>query len=250
MTKSNPDHFSTLVVLRHGESFSNLNRTYSGWYDTDLTEKGIEDAKIAAKILKKAGFHFDVCFTSYLKRAIRSMWYVLDGLDQMHVETVKSWRLNECHFGALTGMNKSKIQERFTKEELDTWMNDTCFRPPPCDPGQENPSDVPKYKDLDPRVIPNGESIDMMWERAKPFFVDEIVPRLMNGKCVLLVVHGNVQRALKKYLQKLTGQQIMSEKVLPNGGAYVFKFDKKFNLIDTVFLADDDASIEMNDGVL
>ncbi|EAY15929.1 phosphoglycerate mutase family protein [Trichomonas vaginalis G3] len=250
MSRKKIEPFSTLVILRHGESLSNLNRTYSGWYDTDLTEKGIEDAYAAGRLLKSHGFHFDVCFSSYLKRSIRTMWIVLDVLDQMHIQTISNWRLNECHFGLLTGMNKEQICTTLTEEELNIWKKDTCLQPPPCAPGQENPSDDPKYKDLDPRVIPNGESIDMMWERAKPYFIDQIVPRLMEGKKVLIVAHGNVMRAMKKYLQKMTSEELMNEKVLSNGSALVFKFDNKFNLLETEIISEEDATIEANDGVL
>ena len=244
---------STLVVLRHGESYSNLNHTYSGWYDTDLTEKGKKESVEAAELLKKHNFHFDVCYSSLLKRAIRTMWITLDVLDQMWIPTHSNWRLNECHFGCFTGKNKEQIYSRFSQEDIKAWKTDTSFRPPPTDEGQENPADDPKYKSLDPHIIPNGESIDMMWKRALPYFVDHIIPDLIAGKTVLVVVHGNVHRAIKKYFEHLTGVELMKQPVVPNGFPYVIEFDENMNVINTKLIGEEEAiqrSIYLSDGIL
>ena len=244
---------STLVVIRHGESYSNLKRIYSGWYDTDLTEKGISESKEAAEILKKNGFKFDVCYSSYLKRAIRTMWITLDTIDQMWIPTHSNWRLNECHFGVFTGKNREQIVSRFSEEDIKKWKEDTSFKPPQTDEGQENPTDDPKYDFLDPRVIPNGESIDMMWKRAYPYFTDKIIPDLMKGKNVLLVCHGNVVRAIKMHFEKLTGVEIMKMPVIPNGFPYVIEFDENMNVIRTRLLGNDESikrSIYLSDGIL
>jgi len=246
--------YSRMVILRHGESHSNLNRVYSGWYDTDLTQKGISESYSAAALLKEEGFKFDICYTSALKRAIRTLWITQDVLNQMHIPTVSSWRLNECHFGAFTGLNREDILNQFGEDTIEKWKSSFNFVPPPI--SQESiyhPIHDKKYLSLDPAILPNAESLEMLNNRIDPFYQDEIFPSLMQGKTVLLVGHGNVMRSFIKRFENLTGEEIMKRPVTPNGYPLVFEFDRSMNLISSQMLGDKEKakkSIYLSDGIL
>ena len=245
---------ATLVIMRHGESYTNLKRVYSGWYDTDITPKGIQESKDSALLLKKIGIKFDICYSSVLKRAIRTLWITLDILDLMHIPIIKSWRLNECHFGSFTGLNREEILNSFGEETIEKWKTSFSFTPPPITiESPFHPSKDIKYSHLDPSILPVGESIQMLHNRVEPFWIDEISQSLKNGKNVLLVGHGNVMRSFIKRFEKLSDDEIMKRFVVPNGFPILFEFDKELNVINSKMIDDNEItkrSIFMSDGIL
>jgi 2,3-bisphosphoglycerate-dependent phosphoglycerate mutase len=199
-----------LVLLRHGESTWNQENRFTGWTDVDLSPKGHEEAREAARLLKEGGFQFDVAHTSVLKRAIRTLWTVLDGIDQMWLPVQKSWRLNERHYGALQGLNKAETAAKHGDEQVFIWRRSYDIPPPALDlDDKRHPRFDARYKDLTPAQMPATESLKTTVDRFVPYWQSAIVPDLKAGKRVLITAHGNSIRALLKYLENIPENEIV-----------------------------------------
>src|SRR6266705_6347351 len=196
-----------LVLLRHGESAWNKENRFTGWTDVDLTEQGVAEARSAGRVLKEKGFVFDVAHTSVLKRAIRTLWLVLDEMDLMWIPVYRSWRLNERHYGALQGLNKLETVERHGETQVKIWRRSYDIRPPALsadDP--RSPGNDPRYSDLDHQDIPLTECLKDTVDRVLPYWNQMIAPAVRAGKRVLIASHGNSVRALVKYLDKISDE--------------------------------------------
>ncbi|KAH0793362.1 2,3-diphosphoglycerate-dependent phosphoglycerate mutase [Histomonas meleagridis] len=232
-----------IVLLRHGESQWNLENKFTGWYDCDLSAKGVEEAKNAGKVLKENGFEFDIAFTSVLKRAIRTLWLTLDGLDQMYIPVIRSWRLNERHYGALQGLNKAETAEKYGAEQVLQWRRAYAIPPPALEKTSEYyPGNDKKYKELDPSVLPLHESLATTIDRVMPFWHDQIVPAIRSGKKVLIAAHGNSLRALVKYLDNMSEDDIVNLNI-PTGVPLVYDLDENLKPVGHHYLGDQ-AAIE------
>jgi len=214
-----------LVLIRHGESTWNLENRFTGWADVDLTPKGVEQAISAGENLKKAGYEFDVAYTSVLRRAIRTLWHIQDTMDLMWLPVVHSWRLNERHYGALTGLNKAETAAKYGDEQVHIWRRSYDVRPPLLEPSNElNPKNDQRYSKLNATDIPLGECLKDNVERVLPLWNESIAPALKAGKRVLIVAHGNSIRSLIKYLDQMSDEAIMEVNV-PNGVPLVYELD-------------------------
>lgn len=199
-----------LVLLRHGESTWNKENRFTGWTDVDLSEKGYEEAREAARLLKEAGFKFDVAHTSLLTRANRTLNMVLDGLDQLWLPVMKSWRLNERHYGALQGLNKAETAAKHGDKQVLIWRRSYDIPPPPLEMNDErHPRFDPRYKDVPAADLPQTEALKNTVERFVPYWKDAIVPDLKAGKSVIIAAHGNSIRALLKYLENIPEDEIV-----------------------------------------
>jgi 2,3-bisphosphoglycerate-dependent phosphoglycerate mutase len=214
-----------LVLIRHGESTWNLENRFTGWADVDLTPKGAEQAMSAGESLKKAGYEFDVAYTSVLRRAIRTLWHIQDTMDLMWLPVVHSWRLNERHYGALTGLNKAETAAKYGDEQVHIWRRSYDVRPPLLEPSNElNPKNDQRYSKLNATDIPLGECLKDNVERVLPLWNESIAPALKAGKRVLIVAHGNSIRSLIKYLDQMSDEAIMEVNV-PNGVPLIYELD-------------------------
>jgi 2,3-bisphosphoglycerate-dependent phosphoglycerate mutase len=214
-----------LVLIRHGESAWNLENRFTGWADVDLTQKGIEQAIAAGKSLKKAGYEFDIAYTSVLRRAIRTLWYIQDEMNLMWIPVVHSWRLNERHYGALTGLNKAETAAKYGDEQVHIWRRSFDIRPPLLDLGDErNSHGDRRYTKLEHADIPLGECLKDTIDRVMPLWNESIAPALKLGKRVVLVAHGNSIRSLIKFLDGTSEADIMEVNV-PNGKPLVYELD-------------------------
>ena len=203
------DHSTTLVLVRHGQSTWNKENRFTGWYDVGLTADGVKEAKKAGTLLKKTGIQFDVAFTSYQKRAIKTLWLTLEGIDQMQIPETKAWQLNERHYGGLTGLNKAETAEKHGKEQVHIWRRSFDVPPPQIERDHEyHPANDPKYAAIDPAVLPGGESLKMTTERVLPYFNGQIRPFLSAGSNVIISAHGNSLRALMKELFDVADEDI------------------------------------------
>lgn len=200
-----------LILLRHGESVWNRANRFTGWTDVDLSEKGIVEAKDAGALFKMHGLRPDWCCTSYLKRAIRTLWIVLDEIEAMWLPVEKHWRLNERHYGALQGLNKTDTAEREGEERVHAWRRSYDVRPPALDEGDERfPGRDPRYAAVPAKDLPCTESLEDVVSRFWPFWKDRIAPRIKSGQTVLVVAHGNSLRAMVKYLDEIPDDEISS----------------------------------------
>ncbi|SNX27804.1 phosphoglycerate mutase [Polynucleobacter meluiroseus] len=225
-----------LVLIRHGESAWNLENRFTGWADIDLTPKGAEQALAAGEKLKKAGYDFDVAYTSVLRRAIRTLWYVQEAMDLMWLPVVHSWRLNERHYGALTGLNKADTAAKYGDEQVHIWRRSYDVRPPLLEDGDERHAHHDRrYEKLSHSDIPAGECLKDNVERVMPLWNESIAPALKAGKRVLLVAHGNSIRSLIKYLDQVSDQDIMEINV-PNGIPLVYELDDDLKPIQHFYL--------------
>jgi len=214
-----------LVLIRHGESAWNLENRFTGWADVDLTQKGIDQAIAAGKSLKKAGYEFDIAYTSVLRRAIRTLWYIQDEMNLMWIPVVHSWRLNERHYGALTGLNKAETAAKYGDEQVHIWRRSFDIRPPLLDLSDErNSHGDRRYTKLEQGDIPLGECLKDTIDRVMPLWNESIAPALKLGKRVVLVAHGNSIRSLIKYLDGTSDTDIMEVNV-PNGKPLVYELD-------------------------
>ena len=198
-----------LVLLRHGQSTWNLQNRFTGWTDVDLTETGRAEALHAADILARHALDFDICYTSVLKRAIRTAWIVLDRLDRMWLPIIPDWRLNERHYGALQGLDKAETAEKFGAPQVAAWRRSFAQRPPPLpanDP--RNPTNDPRYAALDPTLLPTTESLQDTAARTLPYWQTTIAPNLRQGRRVLIVAHGNSLRALVKQFDAISNTDV------------------------------------------
>lgn len=200
---------SRLVLVRHGQSVWNEQNRFTGWVDVDLTAQGVREAKKAGKLLAKEGIRFDVAFTSYQKRAIRTLWMTLEGIDQLHIPETKAWQLNERHYGALSGLNKEETREKHGAEQVHIWRRSFDVPPPQIDIDHEyHPANDPKYSHYDPAILPGGESLQMTTNRVLPYFNAQIRPFLEAGGNVIISAHGNSLRALMKDLFDVADEDI------------------------------------------
>ena len=225
-----------LVLIRHGESAWNLENRFTGWADVDLTPKGTEQALTAGEKLRKAGYEFDIAYTSVLRRAIRTLWHVQDSMDLMWIPVVHSWRLNERHYGALTGLNKAETAQKYGDEQVHIWRRSYDVRPPLLEQEDErNPQKDPRYSKLSVADIPLGECLQDNVQRVLPLWNESIAPALKANKRVLLVAHGNSIRSLIKYLDQMSNEAIMEVNV-PNGIPLVYELDDNLKPIQHFYL--------------
>jgi 2,3-bisphosphoglycerate-dependent phosphoglycerate mutase len=227
-----------LVLIRHGESTWNKENRFTGWTDVDLSEKGRREAGEGGAVLKKEGYTFDVAYTSVLKRAIRTLWIVLDELDEMWIPVHRSWRLNERHYGALQGLNKSETAEKFGEAQVKIWRRSYDIRPPALTPEDERyPGRDPRYRTLNGDELPLTECLKDTVARFLPLWHETIAPAVREGKKVLIVAHGNSLRALVKYLDNVSEQDII-ELNIPTGMPLVYELDDELRPLDRYYLGD------------
>ncbi len=227
-----------LVLLRHGESTWNKENRFTGWTDVDLSERGAKEAIEAGKVLKEKGFNFEIAYTSYLKRAIKTLNYVLEGMDLMWIPVKKSWRLNEKHYGSLQGLNKAETAEKYGDEQVLIWRRSYDVPPAPLSETDErNPRLDPRYKNEEVEQIPLTESLKETVARMIPYWENDIRESLKSHNEVLVAAHGNSLRAVIKYLKNISDEDIVNLN-LPTGIPYVFEFDDKLNLTADYFLGD------------
>ena len=227
-----------LVLIRHGESEWNKLNLFTGWTDVDLSEKGIEEAKNAGLLLKKEGYHFDVAFTSYLRRAIHTLNYVLAGLEEEYIPVYKSWKLNEKHYGALQGFNKADTALKYGDEQVKLWRRSYDVPAPAvAEDDPRNPALQEAYKGVDSKLLPRTECLKDTVERVVPYFEEEIKPTIKSGKKVIIAAHGNSLRGLVKYLEKISDADIVNLNI-PTGVPLVYELDEKFNVISKKYLGD------------
>ncbi len=225
-----------LVFIRHGQSVWNSLNLFTGWADVDLSEKGVSEAKDAGVKIKEHNIKFDVAFTSYLKRAIKTCHYVLENSDQMAIPEIKSWRLNERHYGALQGLNKQETAEKYGAEQVQLWRRSYDTLPPLLDPNNpESSTHDPKYRYMDKRAIPEGENLKLTLERVLPFWNDQIAPALLEDKVVLVAAHGNSLRALVKHIEHISDEEIMNVEI-PTGIPLVYELDDNLEVLKKYYL--------------
>ena len=231
-----------LVLIRHGESTWNLENRFTGWTDVDLTPTGIEQARQAGRLLKAEGYEFDVAHTSVLKRAIHTLWHCLDEMDRQWLPTVKSWRLNERHYGALQGLNKADMAKQYGDEQVLIWRRSYDTPPPalePTDPRGERAD--PRYARLKPAEMPLTECLKDTVARVLPFWDDAMAPAIRAGKRLLVSAHGNSIRALVKYLDGISERDIVGLNI-PNGIPLVYELDADLHPLRHYYLGDAEAA--------
>jgi 2,3-bisphosphoglycerate-dependent phosphoglycerate mutase len=227
-----------LVLLRHGESTWNKENRFTGWKDVDLSERGVSEATEAGRMLKKEGFQFRLAYTSYLTRAIRTLWLTLGEMDLLWIPVFKTWRLNEKHYGILQGLNKSEMAEKYGDEQVQIWRRSYDIPPPPMEyDDPRHPRFDPRYRDLKPSEIPATESLKETVERIVPYWQDDISIKLATHGEVLVAAHGNSLRGIVKYMKNISNEDIVALN-LPTGVPYVFEFDDAMNLRKDYFLGD------------
>jgi 2,3-bisphosphoglycerate-dependent phosphoglycerate mutase len=225
-----------LVLIRHGESQWNLENRFTGWVDVDLTPTGIQQAIQAGESLKAAGYDFDIAYTSVLKRAIRTLWHTQEAMDRLWLPVVHSWRLNERHYGALAGLNKTETAAKYGDEQVHIWRRSYDVRPPLLDPNDPRTSfNDPRYSKLKKEEIPLGECLKDNVARVLPLWEESIAPALRSGKRVLIAAHGNSIRSLVKYLDDVSDSDIM-EINIPNGVPLVYELDDNLKPIKHFYL--------------
>ena len=231
-----------LVLLRHGESIWNKKNLFTGWVDVDLSEKGIAEAKKAAVLLQEEGYTFDIAFTSVLKRAIRTLWIVLDGMDLMWIPVERSWRLNERHYGALQGLNKAETAEKYGDEQVLIWRRSYDTRPPELkETDVLYPGNDPRYKHLSKDELPLAECLKDTKARFLPYWHQTIAPSIKAGKRVIIAAHGNSLRALVKYLDDISDKEIVKLNI-PTGIPLVYELDENLKPIKNYYLGDPEAA--------
>lgn len=231
----------TLVLIRHGESEWNKKNLFTGWTDVDLTEKGIKEAEEGGKVLREKGFNFDLAYTSVLKRAIRTLDIVLYEMDLMWIPVIKSYRLNERHYGALQGLNKAETTEKYGEEQVTLWRRSYDVPPPALSEDDERyPGHDLRYKDLSKEELPLTESLKSTVDRFIPYWIDVIAPTVKSGKKVVIAAHGNSLRALVKYLDEMTEEEIIKLNI-PTGIPLVYELDENLKPLKHYYLGDQDA---------
>lgn len=232
-----------LVLIRHGESEWNKANLFTGWSDVELSEKGIKEAKEGGRILKEEGYDFDICYTSYLKRAIHTLQYVLDEMDLNWLPIIKTWKLNERHYGALQGLNKMETAEKYGEEQVKIWRRSFDVLPPQLDDeDKRSPRKQKMYRDVK-EELPLSESLKTTIDRCVPYFEENIKQDMIEGKRVLIAAHGNSIRALVKYFDQLSEAEIL-EVNIPTGVPLVYEFDDEFKVIQHYYLGDANAIAE------
>jgi len=230
-----------LVLLRHGESIWNKENRFTGWTDVDLSEKGREEAKQAGELLKKEGYLFDVAYTSVLKRAIRTLWSVLDEMDLMWIPVHRDWRLNERHYGALQGLNKAETAQQHGEEQVKIWRRSYDIPPPVLEKSDSRyPGNDPRYKQLSEQELPLTESLKETVARVMPAWNETIAPAIKSGKKVIIAAHGNSLRALVKYLDDISESDILGLNI-PTGMPLVYELDAELKPIKRYYLGDEES---------
>ena len=230
-----------IVLIRHGESEWNKANLFTGWTDVDLSDAGREEAKNGGRLLKEEGISFDICFTSVLKRAIHTANLVLDEMDEIYIPQIKSWKLNERHYGALQGLNKSETAEKYGEDQVKIWRRSFDIKPPALTPDDERaPINQAMFRDVDPSVLPLTESLETTIERAVPYFNEVIKKDMEAGKRVIIAAHGNSLRALVKYFDNVSSEEIIGINI-PTGTPLVYEFDENFKAVNHYYLGDQEA---------
>ena len=229
-----------LVLLRHGESTWNEENRFTGWTDVALSEKGVQEAKTAGLVLKQNGFAFDVAYTSLLKRAIKTLWIVLEDMEQMWIPVNLSWRLNERHYGALQGLNKSDTAAKFGEQQVLLWRRSYDVRPPALDKSDSRfPGNDPRYRGLPEKYLPLTECLKDTVTRFLPYWKETIAPTVKSGQNVIIAAHGNSLRALVKYLDRISDEQIV-ELNIPTGIPLVYELDNNLLPLKHYYLGDEE----------
>jgi 2,3-bisphosphoglycerate-dependent phosphoglycerate mutase len=227
-----------LVLLRHGESIWNLENKFTGWTDVGLSEKGVTEALAASEWLKKEGFVFDLAYTSVLKRAIKTLWITLEGMDLMWIPVYRTWRLNERHYGALQGLNKLETVEKYGDEQVLKWRRSYDIQPPALERDDPRfPGKDPRYNDLKPGELPLTECLKDTVERFLPYWHEVIAPSLRDGKRIIIAAHGNSLRALVKYLDDISEEEILRLNI-PTGIPLVYELDDCLKPVNHYYLGD------------
>lgn len=230
-----------IVLLRHGESQWNMENKFTGWADVDLTDKGIEEAKAAGELLKNEGFTFDKAFTSVQKRAIRTLWITLDGMDLMWIPVERSWKLNERFYGGLTGMNKAETAKKYGDDQVLIWRRSYDIPPPELDKSSEYyPGNQARYANLSDDELPTTECLKDTVARVVPYFESTIAPEIKAGKKLVIAAHGNSLRALVKYLDNISEADILKLNI-PTGVPLVYELDENLKPIKNYYLGDQEA---------
>jgi len=238
-----------LVLLRHGQSQWNLENRFTGWTDVDLTEQGEKEAKAAGKLFEDECYTFDMAYTSVLKRAIRTLWIVLDKMDLMWIPVIRSWRLNERHYGDLQGLDKAETAEKHGAEQVKIWRRSYATPPPPLPKDDDRlPTKDPRYAEIPENQLPDSEALKHTVERFLPYWFDQIVPSIQAGKKVLICAHGNSLRALVKHLDKVSEEDIL-ELNIPTGIPLVYELDSEMKAIKHYYLGDPEAAKKAADAV-
>ena len=230
-----------LVLIRHGESQWNKENRFTGWKDIDLSEKGREEAKAAGQLLKAEGYVFDEAYTSVLKRAIRTLWIILDEMDLMWIPETKSWLLNERHYGGLQGLNKAETAAQYGEEQVLIWRRSYDVLPTLLDEADERwLGKDPRYSGITPDMFPRAEALKQTVERVVPYYQQEIAPKISSGKRLLIAAHGNSLRALVKYLDTISDEEIVSRNI-PTGIPLVYELDENLKPTKSYYLGDAEA---------
>lgn len=230
-----------LVLIRHGESTWNNENRFTGWTDVDLSEKGVEEAKAAGQLLKSEGYTFDIALTSVLKRAIRTLWFSLDALDLMWIPVERAWQLNERHYGALQGLNKAETAAKFGNDQVLIWRRSYDVPPPPLEKTDERyPGNDRRYADLSEAELPVTECLKDTVARIMPYWNSRIAPLIKSGKRVLIAAHGNSLRALVKYLDNVSDEEIVGLNI-PTATPLVYELDENLKPIKHYYLGDQEA---------
>lgn len=225
-----------IVFVRHGQSEWNALNQFTGWVDVDLSDAGLKEAHEAGEKIKEAGIEFDMAFTSVLKRAIKTCHIVLEDSDQLWVPEVKTWRLNERHYGALQGLNKKATADKYGIEQVQLWRRSYNTLPPLLEPDDPNSAlNDRRYANLQKRVVPMGENLETTLDRVIPFWEDQIAPAILEGKTVLVAAHGNSLRALAKYIEEISDDDIM-ELEIPTGQPLVYELNDELAVIKKYYL--------------
>ena len=239
-----------LVLLRHGESTWNKENRFTGWTDVDLSEKGMSEAKSAGEVLKKENFVFDAAYTSVLKRAIRTLWITLDGMDLMWIPVYNSWRLNERHYGALQGLNKAEMAAKYGEEQVLVWRRSYDVRPPELEKTDPRyPGSDPRYSQLNKKDIPTTECLKDTVARFLPYWHETIAPVVKSGKRIIIAAHGNSLRALVKYLDNVSDKDIVGLNI-PTGLPLVYELDDNLKPIKHYYLGDPEEVRKAMDAVM
>ena len=226
-----------LVLIRHGQSQWNLDNRFSGWHDVDLTEQGVAEAIEAGRLLKAQGFHFDVAHTSVLKRAVRTLWHVQDTMDLMWIPVLTDWRLNERHYGGLTGLNKAETASKYGEDQVHIWRRSYDEPPPPMERADNPAVSDPRYAALDPSAIPDTECLKDTVARVMPYWHGTLAPAIREGQKIVVSAHGNSLRALVKYLDGISDDEIVGLNI-PNGVPLVYEFDDQLKPQRHYYLGD------------
>ena len=231
-----------LVLLRHGQSSWNLENRFTGWTDVDLSDQGVAEAVDASRLLMKEGYDFDLCHTSLLKRAVRTLWIVLDRMDRMWLPVLRTWRLNERHYGALQGLNKAETAQKYGDEQVFTWRRSYATPPPPLDIEDERyPGRDRRYDVVPAAEMPRSESLADTVARVMPYWHETLAPQIKAGKRVLVAAHGNSMRALVKYLDGMSDEDI-AELNIPTGIPMVYELDENLKSLGRSYLGDPEAA--------